>query len=955
MAFRPILPFRFVTLCATSSDLVIRVLCLAVDEYQSIPRSSEITKHQQATGVDPLSQVARKEQQLPANTLLEIANHWESRKEQARSSKSDLADFGYRNAIRRALTDNATLLHTFKEQEKYRAVIGGAELDSGYAYLRYMRDLYMMLSVRGQAVTDSKKGDACLCYRLHGSRAQAHAAPAQQAVENMHHSESSSTSATGDDSSSQTSADLAQGNANAQAPVSISEKILYPKIEGLHQNEDEHNFHRIRTADFGRDSWLRTHQHVFARNFCEGLDLSLLFANETDHARVRRVIFEEKGLGSHYQYQQSSTGGHRKGGAEAATTAQRDEYKWRAELDAGRGNLASATPGGLAAFDDEESPSSALKGARKHVRAETNSSPGIPTANEVKSSRCCESTDEVLGPSEQGADRWIQHHNEIEGTRRYFAHLREMDKVGQRASPHGGNAGSTATQPPAADAAPALSGSSKAGSGNAFDWGDPVGAVSATMLGYAKQVLEMETLFGSLQNFRIAEIGVGFGGLCHALFARYKMKIASYTLIDLPEAEQLALRTLQRSLVAVQASLDSGSTENVEHNAAATTGPRDADKFSGGRAGVLLEMKLRTYNSRAEQTLRRSLRRERKKAKAMKNTNGKMDAATALLRGIYRSTLQYVAGDGAAGQKIQPDAKDVFVEEHYNSDADESTPDYDDDQEERSKRHRQESLIPNPAVPLAASGPWLQELVNATKTHRHFSKSTAGVYFSYDLCISNYAFNELVDERVAGQYVRDILRKCKRVFITWGLAAADTGAAFGGLQTSKWQVKILNSMWEFSSEAPEKWKKGVEDTAKDHSAKRETENPASLDEETATTEERTDDERLKINFETLQSKFDALHHALVPFFISVHDVPVMGGSIWAEATNRLLVYMNPVVSVLEPGSMVYNWQNPWDWETGFGRRLSLWYSARQRAYGGQVRYLAWKSKLDGRPLLGWLY
>ena len=39
----------------------------------------------------------------------------------------------------------------------------------------------------------------------------------------------------------------------------------------------------------------------------------------------------------------------------------------------------------------------------------------------------------------------------------------------------------------------------------------------------------------------------------------------------------------------------------------------------------------------------------------------------------------------------------------------------------------------------------------------------------YDLCVSNYAFSELMSDDIATTYVKGIFRKCKTVFINWNL------------------------------------------------------------------------------------------------------------------------------------------------------------------------------------------
>ena len=52
--------------------------------------------------------------------------------------------------------------------------------------------------------------------------------------------------------------------------------------------------------------------------------------------------------------------------------------------------------------------------------------------------------------------------------------------------------------------------------------------VAPRFLRYHKELVDLECLFGSLENFRIAEIGGGFGGLAAAVIARYQGRIERY-------------------------------------------------------------------------------------------------------------------------------------------------------------------------------------------------------------------------------------------------------------------------------------------------------------------------------------------------------------------------------------------------------------------------------------------
>ena len=73
----------------------------------------------------------------------------------------------------------------------------------------------------------------------------------------------------------------------------------------------------------------------------------------------------------------------------------------------------------------------------------------------------------------------------------------------------------------------------------------PVGEMPPSQLRYWKQACEIVALFGPLDGFRISEIGVGYGGLAHALFLASDRRIAAYTLADLPSVESLALKVLK--------------------------------------------------------------------------------------------------------------------------------------------------------------------------------------------------------------------------------------------------------------------------------------------------------------------------------------------------------------------------------------------------------------------------
>ncbi len=72
---------------------------------------------------------------------------------------------------------------------------------------------------------------------------------------------------------------------------------------------------------------------------------------------------------------------------------------------------------------------------------------------------------------------------------------------------------------------------------------DGLGDASIYTLRYIKIAYDMRRLFGSLDGLHIVEIGGGYGGQC-AILSRL-FKLASYTIIDLPEVLQLQRAYLQ--------------------------------------------------------------------------------------------------------------------------------------------------------------------------------------------------------------------------------------------------------------------------------------------------------------------------------------------------------------------------------------------------------------------------
>ena len=73
----------------------------------------------------------------------------------------------------------------------------------------------------------------------------------------------------------------------------------------------------------------------------------------------------------------------------------------------------------------------------------------------------------------------------------------------------------------------------------------PEGQVSPTTWRYIKVVSDLQLLFGSLDGWHIAEIGVGYGGQCKVLNDAYT--VGSYTFYDLEPVVRLAAKYAERS------------------------------------------------------------------------------------------------------------------------------------------------------------------------------------------------------------------------------------------------------------------------------------------------------------------------------------------------------------------------------------------------------------------------
>jgi len=73
---------------------------------------------------------------------------------------------------------------------------------------------------------------------------------------------------------------------------------------------------------------------------------------------------------------------------------------------------------------------------------------------------------------------------------------------------------------------------------------DKIGYISPSTLRYIKVLSDLDTLFGDLNNKKIVEIGVGYGGQCFILSQYYK--INDYSLIDLDESLLLTDKYLNK-------------------------------------------------------------------------------------------------------------------------------------------------------------------------------------------------------------------------------------------------------------------------------------------------------------------------------------------------------------------------------------------------------------------------
>lgn len=83
----------------------------------------------------------------------------------------------------------------------------------------------------------------------------------------------------------------------------------------------------------------------------------------------------------------------------------------------------------------------------------------------------------------------------------------------------------------------------KIGSPKLYQYDELGYRVAPTTLRYVKVLADLMTLFGSLDDMNIVEIGGGYGGQCRVLYDMFNIK--SYTLVDLPGVVPLAQRYLR--------------------------------------------------------------------------------------------------------------------------------------------------------------------------------------------------------------------------------------------------------------------------------------------------------------------------------------------------------------------------------------------------------------------------
>lgn len=82
------------------------------------------------------------------------------------------------------------------------------------------------------------------------------------------------------------------------------------------------------------------------------------------------------------------------------------------------------------------------------------------------------------------------------------------------------------------------------GSATIVDYSEPFGKISPSTLRYVKVLSEIEKIFGSLDNKKIIEIGVGYGGQSKIIMDYFNVK--EYAFVDILEPLELTKRYLKK-------------------------------------------------------------------------------------------------------------------------------------------------------------------------------------------------------------------------------------------------------------------------------------------------------------------------------------------------------------------------------------------------------------------------
>jgi putative sugar O-methyltransferase len=77
-----------------------------------------------------------------------------------------------------------------------------------------------------------------------------------------------------------------------------------------------------------------------------------------------------------------------------------------------------------------------------------------------------------------------------------------------------------------------------------FEFEEPFGNMSPSTIRYMKVLNDLIDMFGSLDNMKIVEIGVGYGGQCKIIQDHFN--VSEYCLVDLPETLSLTKKYLSK-------------------------------------------------------------------------------------------------------------------------------------------------------------------------------------------------------------------------------------------------------------------------------------------------------------------------------------------------------------------------------------------------------------------------